>query len=99
MKTILLLAAIALSAVPVKAADDVEFLKKQAYWYGVVYGSGATLCGAVIDEQITKEYAQYFLPEFIKEVSKYPESKDIIPTLKKSQNAVMKDDSCKGVFE
>ena len=97
MKALLLLTALIVSALPVKAADDIEV--KKAYWYGVVYGSGATLCGAVIDEQITKKYAQYFLPEFIKEVSKYPESKDIIPTLKKSQNAVMKDDNCKGVFE
>ena len=99
MKNILLLAALVVSAVPVKAADDIEFQKKQAYYYGFIWGSGATLCGAIVDNKITKEYARYFLPALVKEIAKYPESEDIIPKLNEAQNAVMKSDACKGVFQ
>ena len=99
MKSLLFLTALIVLASPVKAADDIELQKKQAYFYGFIWGSGATLCGAIADKKITKEYAQYVLPELVKELSKYSEAEDIMPKVKEAQNAVMKADACKGVFE
>ena len=99
MKAILLLTAFFVSIAPIKAKDNLELKQKQAYFYGFVYGSGATLCGALEDKQITKEYVQYFLPELVKELSKHPESEDITPSLNKARENVMNSDACKGVFE
>ena len=99
MKSLLLLTALMVSALPVKAVDDPQLLQKQAYFYGFVFGSGATLCGAIADKQITKEYAQYFLPELVREISKNPDSKELNFTLNKAQNDSIKSDTCKGVFE
>ena len=99
MKALSLLIVLMLSALPVKASENIELKKKQAYFYGFVTGVGAALCGMVVDEQITKEYAQYFLPSLVKELSRNPSSKDIKSELKKAQSAVMKTDGCKGVFQ
>ena len=99
MKALLLLVALIVAALPVKASEDVELEKQQAYFFGFITGVGATLCGAVEDEQITKEYAQYFLPTIVEEMSKDPRAKDIAPKLKEAQNHVMKTDSCKSVYQ
>jgi len=101
MKVLLPLAALIpiLAALPVKASQDVELEKQQAYFFGFITGVGATLCGAVEDEQITKEYAQYFLPTVVEEISKDARAKDIATKLKEAQIYVMKTDGCKGVFQ
>ena len=99
MKAILLLTAFLVSIAPIKATDNLELKQKQAYFYGFVYGSGTALCGALEDKQITKEYVQYFLPELVKELSKHPESEDIIPSLNKARENAINSDVCKGVFE
>ena len=99
MKALLPLVALIVAALPVKASGDVELKEKQAYFYGFITGVGATLCGAVKDEQITKEYAQYFLPTIVEEISKDARGKNIGPKLKQAQNFVMKTDGCKGVFQ
>ena len=101
MKVLLPLAALILilAALPVKASQDVELEKQQAYFFGFITGVGATLCGAVEDEQITKEYAQYFLPTVVEEISKDARAKDIATKLKEAQIYVMKTDGCNGVFQ
>ena len=99
MKALLPLVALIVAALPVKASEDVELEKQQAYFFGFITGVGATLCGAVEDEQITKEYAQYFLPTVVEEISKDARAKDIATKLKEAQNFVMKTDGCKGVFQ
>jgi len=68
----------------IKAADDIEFQKKQAYFFGFVFGSGTTLCAGTTDEEIAKEYAQYFLPELVKELSKHSDAEDIMPKVKEA---------------
>ena len=99
MKALLPLAALIVAALPVKASEDVEFEKKQAYFYGFITGVGATLCAGVEDEQFTKEYAQYFLPTVVEEMSRDARAKDIAPKLKEAQNNVKKTDGCNGVFQ
>ena len=99
LKPLLFLAALVVSAVPIKAADDIEFQKKQAYFFGFVFRSGTTLYAEITDEEITKEYSQYFLSELVKELSKHSDAEDVMPKVKEAQNAVMKTDTCNGVFE
>ncbi len=96
MKSLLVLAALLMSAVPVKAADELS--QKKVYFYGFVYGSGATLCGALEDKQITKEYAQYFLPSLVESLLKDPRNKGYTPSINKAYENIKKADVCKGVY-
>ena len=76
MKAILLIAALFACAVPVKAEDSPTESEMKFVYYGFIYGTTSTLCAAVEDEAIKKEYAQYFITKLIKE---WREDKTNIP--------------------
>lgn len=77
MKAIALLAALLAFALPAKAEVDSKLAETKAYFFGFIYGSGPTLYGVVQDEEITKDYANYFLSELVEELSKRVQHKDV----------------------
>ena len=99
MKALLLLATLFSSTMPAKAADDIKTNPEQAYFYGFVYGAGSTLCGALTDKQITKEYAQYFLPALVETLTKHPGNKGYTATFNQAYENVKESDACSGVYQ
>ncbi len=94
MKVILLIAALFACAVPVKAEDSPTESEMKFVYYGFIYGTTATLCAAVEDEAIKKEYAQYFITKLIKEWRE--DEKDLIQS---GFDTAKNDHGCKGVYE
>ena len=95
MKAILLIAALFTCAVPVKAEDTPTESEMEFVYYGFIYGTTATLCAAVEDEAIKKEYAQYFMTRLIKEWRE--KEKDLIQS--GFEKAKIDHPICKGVYE
>ena len=95
MKAILLIAALFACAVPVKAEDSPTESEMKFVYYGFIYGTTATLCAAVEDEAIKKEYAQYFMTRLIKEWRE--KEKDLIQS--GFEKAKIDHPICKGVYE
>ena len=96
---IFLLAALLVFALPVKAEENSNLDGQKAYLFGFIYGSGSTLCDAVQDEEITKDYANYSMSRLLDELPKTVEDKDFTTTLNIAFDAVRNADSCRDVYQ
>tara|TARA_B100001093_G_C26606540_1_gene918300 strand:+ start:606 stop:896 length:291 start_codon:yes stop_codon:yes gene_type:complete len=96
MKTILLLAALVMSSVPVNALTQEE---EKIYWYGFTYGFSAALCGQV-QQGLSKEAAQQSLDKFIENFIKDEDTKKHEAMIRVVYKDIKNDQSlCKNVFK
>ena len=96
MKTILLLAALVMSSMPVNAVTQEE---EKIYWYGFTYGFSAALCGQVL-QGLRKEAAKQSLDEFIEGFIEDEDTKKHEAMIRGLYQDLKNDETlCKGVFK
>ena len=100
MNAILLATALMVSALPVKAQEEPTSKEYAIYIYGYVFGSGGTLCYAVKNNQMTKDFAKRFffsLTEELANAPNAPKSAEAMNAIKNAERKAMND--CEEVFK
>ena len=88
------------SALPVKAQEEATAKEFAYYIYGYVFGSGGTLCSAVKNNQMTKDFARRFFFSLTEELAKAPnapKSADVMNAFKNAERKAIND--CEEVFK
>ena len=97
MKALLLVTALMVSALPVKAQDDPTPREKGYYIYGNVLGTGSTLCEAVANNQMTRDFARRYFSSVTAELAKAPETQDFVSAIQQASSEIA--NSCEDVFK
>ena len=97
MKALLIITALTISTQSVKAEDDITPKEMRAYNYGYVTGTGGTLCDAVENNQMTKEFAKGYFDGLVESLINDQRAIDSVGAIKAAKDGVIK--GCKKVFE
>ena len=93
MKTLILLGALLISTVPVKAqSNEAQFY----YWNEVAYTAGNLLCGLAKSGKIEKGYAKNLLSEIIQSYSEDPNLNPYMSAI--NQGSKSAKDECPEVY-
>ena len=84
-------------ALPVKAQDEPTPREKGYYIYGNVLGTGSTLCEAVANKQMTRDYARRYFSSVTAELAKAPEFRDVVSAIEQASSDIA--NSCEDVFK
>ena len=97
MKAILLATALMVSVLPVKAEEELTPKEKGIYIYGNVLGTGSTLCEAVANNQMTRDFARRYFSSVTAELANAPEFKDVVSAIEQASSDIA--NSCEDVFK
>lgn len=84
-------------ALPVKAQEELTPKEKGIYIYGNVLGTGSTLCEAVANNQMTRDFARRYFSSVTTELAKAPEFKDVVSAIEQASSDIA--NSCEDVFK
>ena len=99
VKSLFVLGALLMSAMPVNSEGAVASEQSKGYYYGYIYEISNTLCGLIIDQQIKTEEAQTLLSEAVDNLSKDPGAKLYISYADKAYKVITEDVACKEVYQ
>ena len=99
MKLPFLLTTLILTASPALAVDDGSSERIRGYFYGYIYGTGATLCDLVINKRIEKKSAKEFLSGVIKDITEDPDNKPYTSDMRAAYKDVTEFIDCKEVYQ
>ena len=97
MKALLLVTALLVSPLAVKAQEEPTPKEKGYYIYGNVLGTGSTLCEAVANNQMTRDFARRYFSSVTAELAKEPEFKDVVSAIEQASSDIA--NSCEDVFK
>ena len=95
MKLLFLLGVLFLSIGTTKAVAKTNI---EAYWLGIVFGSGGTICELVRTGKIGSEYAAEFMSDSMETLASDPEMSDYYATIKEGYQGLINDQACKGIL-
>ena len=84
-------------ALPVKAQEELTPKEKGIYIYGNVLGTGSTLCEAVANNQMTRDFARRYFSSVTTELAKAPEFKDVVSAIEQASSDIA--NGCEDVFK
>ena len=96
-ESLLLVTALMVSVLPVKAQEELTPKEKGIYIYGNVLGTGSTLCEAVANNQMTRDFARRYFSSVTTELAKEPDTQNFLSAIEQASSEIA--NSCEDVFK